>query len=391
MVQQRQGTGSYKVPKADNNILLVANYKSDVGYAWWLMENFWAEIAMNFARYNQKCILIYPEINAVPEIIKQAPIQLVKHDFADRSPKALINLIKIIKKHRIKNIYLTDKAYFDWLYLVFRAVGVDKIINHDHMPGERTQPKIYKKFIKKTIHSLKLLSCDHYIGVSRFVKDRAVDIACVPVDKCSFVHNGIKLFNNTKSDYAHEVFGIPKSSRVIVTTGRATFYKGIDKLIACANILINEKGIDDVWFLHVGDGPDLETFKKMAVDLGLKERFIFAGFRQDIHDILPSCDIGVQVSLGEAFSLSVIEYLHAGLATLAPNNCGNSEAIKDGVNGLLFSPGNISEIVGKIQFLLNNRSDVEKMKEAARTSVLENFRIQECNRKLMSLLDRQFV
>jgi len=387
----RLGTGAANVQNANNNILLVANYKSDVGYAWWLMENFWSEIAMNFNKYNQKCILIYPQINAVPEVIAQAPIQLLEHDFSDRSPKSLIRLMKIIKTHHIKNLYLTDKAYFDWLYLLLRLVGIRKIVNHDHMPGERSKPKILKKSIKKIIHSFKIFSCDYYIGVSRFVKDRAINIACVPSDKCSFVHNGISTFNNSRSNYVHKLFKIPESSKVIVTTGRATFYKGIDKLIACANILINEKGVEDAYFLYVGDGPDLETFKRMAVDSGLEDKFLFAGFRKDIHDILPSCDIGIQVSLGEAFSLSIIEYLHAGLATLAPNNCGNSEAITDGVNGILFSPGNLSEIVDKILFLLRNRSAAERMKDAAKSTVLENFRIEQCNKKLLNLLDKQFV
>jgi glycosyltransferase involved in cell wall biosynthesis len=375
----------------NSNILLVANYKSDVGFAWWLMENFWSEISKHYQKLEKNCILIYPEINSIPSVIKSSPIDIIEHDFSDRSISSVIKLIKIIRQNKIGYIYLTDRAYYDWLYLVARIAGVSKIVNHDHLPGERKSIPIYKKQIKKLVHLVRMFSCDFYIGVSRFVTKRTIDTACVPERKCTFVHNGIKQFDNTKSLYAHEQFSIPKDSRIIVTTGRATFYKGIDILIKCAHILLKEKCINNLYFLHVGDGPHLQNFKDMSVELGVDDKFIFAGFRNDIPKILSSCDIGIQLSVGEAFSLSIIEYMGAGLATLAPNNCGNSEAIENGVNGILFTPGDVNDIVGNISYILTNTEFAIKIKNAARLRVVEEFTIEKCNQNLLSVLDKQFT
>jgi len=380
-----------KKDKAPGNILMIANYQSDVGYAWWLMENFWCEIAINFYKKNQDCFLIYPEINSIPNDIKNSPIRIMKHDYSNRSIWSLIQFFLIIIRNNITYIYLTDRPYYDWTYLLMRIAGVRKIINHDHMPGERTHLPIYKKIFKKLIHFFGILSCDYYIGVSDFVKKRAVEIACVPPKKCSFVHNGIKLFPNKKTNYAHDEFDIPKEAKIVVTTGRATFYKGVDVLIKCAHTLIIEKDIKNLFFLHIGDGPDLHKFKDMAVELGLSDKFIFAGFRQDVPKILPSCDIGIQASLGEAFSLSIIEYLHAGLVTLAPSSCGNAEAIHDGINGMLFPPGDVSGIVNRILFILNNKELAQKIKEEAKISVFNHFKIQDCNKRFISLLENQIL
>ena len=377
--------------KENNNILLVANYESDVGYAWWLMENFWSEISVHFLKSGRKCTLIYPKINSIPDVIKKSPITLIEQDFSDKRFRSVVKLLGIIRQNKIGFVYLTDRAYFDWLYLLMRISGVRKIVNHDHTPGERPRASFHKKAIKKLIHLLRLFSCDHYIGVSKFVKKRAIESACISEKKCSYVYNGLKLFDNLRSTYAHDTFNIPKGSKIIVTTGRATFYKGLDILIKCAHILINEKGVENLYFLHVGSGPDLQKFKDIAVELGVHNRFIFAGYRNDLPKILPSCDIGIQVSLGEAFSLSIIEYLCAGLATLAPNNCGNSEAIVDGVNGILFQPGNLTDIIEKITLLLSNQEVSQKIKKRARESVVENFTIEVCNTKLLSLIERQFV
>jgi len=375
----------------NNNILLVANYRSDVGFAWWLMENFWSEISKNFSRKHRKCLLVYPQINSIPEIIRKSPIKIIEHDLSDRRISSLIKLLRIINDNKIGYIYLTDRAYYDWLYFVMRIAGVRKIVNHDHIPGERTKNPIYNMLIKKLIHSVRIFSCDLYIGVSRFVRERTIDTACVQESKCRFIHNGVVLFDNTKSFYAHDQFDFPKIARIIVTTGRASFYKGIDLLIKCAHILTREKEFENLYFLHVGDGPQLQDFKDMACAFGLDNKFIFAGLRHDIPKILPSCDIGIQVSQGEAFSLSIIEYMCAGLATLAPNNCGNSEAIEDGVNGILFTPGDVNDIVIKILYVLNNDDFAIKIKQAARRSVVENFTIEKCNESLISLLDEQFA
>jgi len=377
--------------RKNDNILLVANFESDVGFAWWLMENFWSEISLYFIKSNITSTLIYPKINCVPDVVATSPIEIVEHDFSKRDFYSIIKLVRLIRQKRIGYVYLTDRAYYDWLYLVLRLSGVRKIVNHDHMPGERTKLPFYKRFVKKIIHSAQKFSCDHYIGVSNFVVRRAINTACVPENKCSCIHNGIKLFNDTKTTYVHDAFKIPIDSTIIVTTGRASFYKGIDKLIKCAHVLIHEKGIENLYFLHVGSGPDLEKFKEIAVELGVQDKFIFAGFRQDVSKILPCCDIGIQVSLGEAFSLSIIEYMCAGLATLAPNNCGNAEAIEDGVTGFLFAPGDINDIVKKVLSVLNNYELLRNIKEASRKSVLDKFSINKCNENLISLLDKQFT
>jgi glycosyltransferase involved in cell wall biosynthesis len=316
---------------------------------------------------------------------------IVEHDFSDRSVKSINYLIKIIDKYDIAYIYLTDKPFFDWMYFVMRLKGIKRIIDHDHTPGERTPVSSFKKIIKKLIHDLRLFSCDHYIGVSNFVRNRAIQIACVPEDRCSFIHNGIRIFDNTKTEYAHNVFSIPLDCKIIVSTGRAVYYKGIDTLLKSAHILIRKENIEDIYFLFVGNGPDLDKFKKLAEELDIGDKFIFAGYRTDVQKILPSCNIGVQVSLGEAFSLSIIEYMCAALFTLAPNNCGNSEAITDGVNGLLFVPGNVNDLVDKIKYSLDNEDISRSMGAAARKSVIENFTIEECSKKLISLLDSQFV
>ncbi len=372
-----------------NNILLVANYESDVGYAWWLMENFWVQIALHFTAQNRKCYLVYPKINKIPIEIQNAPISLIEHDFADPAKKHILK--KIIKAKDITSVYLTDKKYFDTIYLQMRMWGVNKIVLHDHAPGERTRVKFIKKKLKTFMHAMGLISCDHYIGVSKFVYDRFIDKGCINPKKCSYVLNGIKPIDIDASNryYAHDTFRIPKDAVIIVTTGRATFYKGIDFLIKCAHHIINEEEAPNTYFLHCGHGPDIDAFKDLAAHHNLTQKFIFAGQREDIPRILQSCDIGVQASMGEAFSLSILEYMSAGLATVVPNHCGNGEAVVSGRNGILYTPGDIALLSGILLELTKDKQLRSRLASEGIKTVKERLNIDTTNKNLIDVLSKE--
>jgi glycosyltransferase involved in cell wall biosynthesis len=371
------------------NILMVSNHASDIGYAWWLMENFWAEIAQHYAAKGRRSFLVYPKLAGLSERIEHAPIQVEELDWTDRSPAALRRLRDFVRANSIAIIYLTDAAYFDTLYTRLRAWGVRVIIDHDHSGAERPRASLLQRFVKGTAHRIGTASCDHYIAVSRFIHDRFLAHVCVPPSKCSLVINGIVPIAPATEcrRFARILFGIPDDATIVVSTGRASRFKGVHFLIDCAHTLIHERGLSALWFLHCGDGPDLLEFRQMVVQRDLTDRFILAGRRDDVRCILQSCDIAIQASLCEAFSLSLLEYMSAGLATLAPAVCGNVEAIEDGITGHLYASRDGNSVVALIERLARDPSERSRLGEAARQVVARRFTLQRCNQELLATLD----
>ena len=76
--------------------------------------------------------------------------------------------------------------------------------------------------------------------------------------------------------------------------------RGSTLIIDLAHELVHMRGREHLRFLFCGDGPRLESFKELARTHKLGHHFTFAGRRNDVRAILPSCDIGIQASKGRS-------------------------------------------------------------------------------------------
>ena len=125
-------------------ILLVANWDSDVGYAWWLMEAYWSHIAEVAVDYD--VVLAYPSVSKLPQTIVESPILIEQLDFRPTNRTALYRQLKYLVQNNVKYIYYTDQPTLSWKYFLYRLAGVRTLIMHEHAPGLRSKPgKLVKK------------------------------------------------------------------------------------------------------------------------------------------------------------------------------------------------------------------------------------------------------
>jgi glycosyltransferase involved in cell wall biosynthesis len=85
----------------------------------------------------------------------------------------------------------------------------------------------------------------------------------------------------------------------------------------------------------VGTGSLLDECQALSRVLGLADRIEFTGPRHDAKELLVSCDLYIQPSLGEGLGIAVVEAMLAGVPVLAANSGAFPEYIEDGVTGLL--------------------------------------------------------
>lgn len=352
--------------KAKPGLLLVANYDSAVGYAWWLMESYWVVLA---ERYQQThtAHLAYPTISALPDAIATAPIATHKIDFAATSTQAVRKQLRFLLQQHIKCIYFSDAASWHWRYLIFRLLGVKRIVTHDHTPGLRTQPKGVKKFLKYAIQRMPFITADGLIGATEFVRSRHIEVLCVPKSKCYVAANGLPPPKEVQATDVRKRFDIPPTQKIMVMAARAHMYKGIDFALRCVADLVVKHHRSDLHFLFCGDGPDLSQMKSLCTTLGISDYVTFAGRCENLDAILRESDIAIQPSQGEVgYSLSILEYMRAGLPTVVPDNPSVCGATKHGESGFIYSNGNVAAAVRAILTLIEQKHLRDTMGEKAK-------------------------
>lgn len=103
--------------------------------------------------------------------------------------------------------------------------------------------------------------------------------------------------------------------------------------------------------LLAGEGPLLEPCRELAANLGLADRVRFLGYRTDIADLLPMCDVAVASSLREGLPVNIMEAMASGLPVVATRNRGHAELVSDGENGYIVEPGDEASFADRLKRL----------------------------------------
>ena len=157
----------------------------------------------------------------------------------------------------------------------------------------------------------------------------------------------------------------------------ATFIeqKGLADLLTVARLVCDEG--HDVRFAIVGDGhlrPMLEARRR---DLGLDDTVALTGWMTNAADLaLPTFDVFFQPSLWEAMSVVILEAMAAGKAIVATRVGETPNIIEDGVDGLLFDPGDVRGMAAAIGRVTSDATFRHRLGAAARRKVEQQFTVQ---------------
>lgn len=132
-----------------------------------------------------------------------------------------------------------------------------------------------------------------------------------------------------------EQFGIPADAPVIGSVGRLDRVKGCERLLyAFARMRPAADSVPSYLFL-IGDGPERKALERLATELGIQERVVFAGLRSDARRLLELMDLFVLPSRSEGMSLALLEAMAAGVPVMVTDVGANREIIANGAAGVL--------------------------------------------------------
>lgn len=183
------------------------------------------------------------------------------------------------------------------------------------------------------------------------------------------IHNGVAGRVDTRKSRGKSAqklrsqLGIPEGVPIFCCVARLRPEKGHHDLMhALASLRA------PVHLLLAGDGPCRLELEELAQSLGLASRVHFLGDVEMIEDVYLASQVMVLASTAvETFSMAILEAMAEGLAIIASRIGGISEAVREGQDGFLFTPGDRSELARLMQVAADNRDLFAEMgKQGAR-------------------------
>ena len=136
-----------------------------------------------------------------------------------------------------------------------------------------------------------------------------------------------------------------RDPNLIVYAGRLTWNKGVEVLLKAFRIVVKISPELKLKLLG-GTSSEVETYQKMASELGLQDKTTFLGSqpKETVLEEFSKARYVVVPSLSEGFGFVVIEAFSVRTPVIGSNTGGIKEIIRNGIDGLLFEPGNHSAL-----------------------------------------------
>jgi glycosyltransferase involved in cell wall biosynthesis len=176
------------------------------------------------------------------------------------------------------------------------------------------------------------------------------------------------------------------SENIVLFVGLIHPVKGADKLIKALALVKSE------FRAHlIGEGPNLEQYRRLAADEGIGDRINFARWVE--HDKISqyyaeASVVAVPSWWTEAFGIVGIEAMAHATPVVAFETGGISDWLDDGVTGFLVQRGDIDTLAAKIDALLSDKALASEMGQNAREAAEKKFNREDYLPKLIGVYER---
>ena len=193
----------------------------------------------------------------------------------------------------------------------------------------------------------------------------------------SVVYNGV--------DAALFAPGPESCNPVLLTVGNLISSKG-HELVVRALAALKPQFPALTWEV-IGDGPELDRLRHLAVEFGVlgSIRFLGRRGRQAVAEAYSRCTVFVLPSRSEGLGCVYLEAMASGKTAVGCFGQGIEEVIRHGENGWLIPPDGLAGLIEALRMLLGAADLRMPMGSAARETILHGFTLQHQAARLMAI------
>lgn len=262
---------------------------------------------------------IPPTARLIPLNVRRsaaAPVALARY-LRREQPRVLITMPTVVTLPALLGYRLAGRRVRrNTRFVVYQGdtLSSDIAIEHSRSPRLRMMPFLAKRLFP---WADALTTCAP--GVLELLKRDGIplphgraEVIANPVDVAAYRRRG--------AEPASHPWITDKTGPVITTLGRLAKRKNHPMLLrAVADV--RRSGID-ARLVIIGAGPELETTRAVAAELGITEAVSFPGFLPNPHADIARSDLFVMSSLDEAFCLALVEAMACGTPVVSTDAIG---------------------------------------------------------------------
>jgi colanic acid/amylovoran biosynthesis glycosyltransferase len=230
---------------------------------------------------------------------------------------------------------------------------------------------------------------DLFLCVSEYIQRRLVALGCD--ERRTRLHR-------TGVDPATIPFEL-RSARTsdglrVLSVGRLVEKKGFEFGLRAVALLLPRH--PTLHYTVVGSGPEQESLRRLAVDLGMEGHVSFVGAkaRHEVTALMRSSQLFLAPSVTsregdeEGIPVVLMEALASGLPVVSTVHAGIPELVSHGESGLLAPERDVMALAECAEFILGHPRESEAMAEAGRRTIEDEYDVGKLNSSLLALYER---
>jgi len=239
----------------------------------------------------------------------------------DLSPRAALGLARLLRQVRPDVLHLHDP----------HALAAGLIAARGGWRPRLVATRRVDFALRGPLSRLKYRSCARLIAVSGRIAE-VLGQGGMPADRIRVVYEGVR--DRPPAPGGREALaalGVPPGCPVVGNVAALTDHKDHATLVEAAALV--RKRLPEARFVIVGDGPLRPQIEARVRERELGDRWIFAGFRDDLDRLFPAFAVFCLSSHMEGLGTSLLDAMAFSRPVVATAAGGIPEAVEDGVTG----------------------------------------------------------
>lgn len=208
----------------------------------------------------------------------------------------------------------------------------------------------------------------------------------VPPDRARVVYNAVPVPPMPATEQGKQARRGAAAPFLCVLVGTVAESKGHEEALRAVHDVIRRGLPVRLTIVGSGSAPYVEYLRRLIDSLGLAPHVDMVGYACDPYPFFRRADVALMCSRMEAFGRVVLEAMKMGTPVIGARSGGTPEAIRDGFNGLLYTPGDWKGLADKIQVLCEDRQAARRLGQQAREWATRTFTLERYGDEMLAVL-----